>query len=396
MKTRKFTAHTDLEAIEAVRNELGPDAIVLNIKKIRPRGIFAVFRKQSVEITAAYEEKNAAKQNTGAASQNQAQTNAQGLDKILLEEQTKVRDLECKLSETELTLGRLMGQLDIAERTLRDGGNRKYDDSMIQLFYDTLLKNGVLPEVAESLLNDVEKVEKNNKMGIPFITKIVYNNIINILKAREIPETWDCSKGHAEYVFFMGPTGVGKTTTIAKISAKLVLGEKKKVRLVTADTYRIAAVEQLKTYAEILGIGVDVAYGAEDLRKNIGGAKETAETVLIDTAGRSHKNAENMNELREMLAAVPESEKFLVLGLNMKREDMLAVVNAYAGVGDFRLIFTKADETDNLGEILNICWLTGKKPAYVTNGQSVPDDIEAAKPEKIAKALLGMGGGSDD
>ncbi|MCL2351012.1 MAG: hypothetical protein FWC55_00620, partial [Firmicutes bacterium] len=305
-----------------------------------------------------------------------------------------IRDLEAKLSGTELLLGRLAGRLSVAEQMLRGAGTRKFENSILQLFYDTLVNNGVLPEIAENLLKDADCADEFENIDISLIAYIVYNSIIGALGAPEPVSLPKSAAGPASRAFFIGPTGVGKTTTIAKISADLILNQKKRVRLITADTYRIAAVEQLKTYAEILGVGVTVVYSAGDLRAEAENAPEAADVVLIDTAGRSHRNAKEMDELKELLEAAPESEKFLVLSLNMRREDMLAVVDAYSAAGDFRLIFTKLDETDRVGEILNVCRLTGRKLAYVTNGQNVPDDIETARPEALAKALLGIGGGA--
>ena len=395
MTMKKFTARTEREAVEAVKSELGPDAIILSIKKIRPRGLFALFRRQSVEITAAWED--GIRENTQAASRaafGAPEWRGTSGAPLVNTGQDRIRELESKLSGTELLLGKLASQLSVAEEMLRSARGPKFESDMIQLFYDTLVNNGVLPEIAENLLRDADGIEENEKIDISLISKIVYNSIIGILGAPEpisLPKT---PADPSRYAFFIGPTGVGKTTTIAKISAGLILNQKRRVRLVTADTYRIAAVEQLKTYADILGIAVTVVYSAGDLRADVEDAVEEADAVLIDTAGRSHRNAPEMDELKELLATAPQSEKFLVLSLTMKHEDMLSVVNAYSDTGDFRLIFTKLDETDRIGEILNICRLTGRRLAYVTNGQNVPDDIAIARPEIIAKALLGMGGGA--
>jgi len=190
--------------------------------------------------------------------------------------------------------------------------------------------------------------------------------------------------------FFMGPTGVGKTTTIAKLTSDFILNYNLRLGLITADTYRIAAVEQLKTYAEILSVEVGVVYSTKDFIECIGRLTAKYDMILVDTAGRSHKNSENLTELSELLAACPAAEKHLVLSLTTKCDDLLQIIEAYSDIADFDIIFTKLDETQELGSILNICHLTQKRISYVTNGQNVPDDISIVEPEKIARALLGL------
>jgi len=193
----------------------------------------------------------------------------------------------------------------------------------------------------------------------------------------------------------MGPTGVGKTTTIAKLSSVLSLNHNMKVGFITADTYRIAAVEQLKTYAEILGLDVRVVYSNDDIENSVDEMRILNDVILIDTAGRSHRNEDNVVELAGILNSLPDSRHYLVLSATTKCEDMLEIIHTYETVTDFDLIVTKLDETASLGSILNICYLTGKKISYVTFGQNVPDDIEVIKPDKIAMSLLGIGAGVD-
>jgi flagellar biosynthesis protein FlhF len=305
------------------------------------------------------------------------------------EQQRKITDLENKLSSQSALLDKLTRQLTLAEQ-LRVK-QRKYDNRMIQVFYDTLIEQGVTPEITERVLEDANALEDDSRVDINLISKIVYNSIISTLGPAEPIEAVKTRR--TRFVILMGPTGVGKTTTIAKISSILMLYHNLKVGLMTADTYRIAAIEQLKTYAEILGLDVEVIYGSQDFENHLDPIVDmNNDVVLIDTAGRSHKNKENLKELNELLKMIPDATKYLALSMTTKYEDMLDIVNAYSAMTDFKLVFTKLDETSCLGSILNICWLTGKSIAYVTNGQNVPDDIQVAHPEIITKALLGIGG----
>jgi flagellar biosynthesis protein FlhF len=202
-------------------------------------------------------------------------------------------------------------------------------------------------------------------------------------------ETIDMKKtGGPTVVMFVGPTGVGKTTTLAKIAANYLLNQKKNVGLITADTYRIAAVEQLKTYAEILGIPVKVAYSPVDIRDAVSEYSDK-DLVLIDTAGRSHNNKSQFEELKAMINASGADEVYLVMSATTSIRNCREILVAYDFIKDYKLIFTKTDEAPVLGIILNVRYLTGKRLSYITNGQNVPDDIEVANVEKITKNLIG-------
>jgi flagellar biosynthesis protein FlhF len=183
---------------------------------------------------------------------------------------------------------------------------------------------------------------------------------------------------------------VGKTTTIAKIASLFSLNYGKDVALITSDTYRIAAVEQLRTYANILGIPIKVVYSREEMMEAIDFFSDK-ELVLIDTAGRSYKNQEHQQELKELLEAVSDKEVFLALSVATKYKDMLKMVNIYKAMTEFRVIFTKLDETVSYGNIFNIRKATGVRLSYITFGQNVPDDISEINPHEIAKSLLGGG-----
>ena len=374
MKIMKFVAPTEQEAILKARDELGKNAIVLNIKTIKPWGIMRLFRRPSAEVTAAVDETDKRPQESDGEAKRQLE---------------KIKELESKLGNTELLLSKMTHQLGVAEQMIKQTDKKKYDNELVQLFYDTLIKQGVLPEVAETVLLDVSYLDEKDKNDINLITKIVYNTIIGIIGW---PEPIAMNPQSSRYVIFMGPTGVGKTTTLVKISSDLTLNKNCYVRIITADTYRIAAIDQLKTYAEILGLDITVVYGSEDLKANVRDGKNEHDLVLIDTAGRSHKNYENIVELRDLISVLPNCQKFLVLSLSTGYEDLSRIVNAFSSVSpDFTVIYTKLDETDSVGSILNISYMTGKKISYIAFGQNVPDDIEIARPEKIAKALLGIG-----
>ena len=188
-------------------------------------------------------------------------------------------------------------------------------------------------------------------------------------------------------VALLGTTGVGKTTTLAKIAAKFVLEQRANVALITADTYRISAVEQLKTYSDILELPLEIVYNPSELSAAIE-RHRNKELILIDTAGRSQHNEYQMRELEEFLRINPRIEKHLVISATTKYTDAKQIMNKFSQVNPDKIIFTKIDETGSLGMIVNLLNDNRYSLSYITTGQSVPDDIERASSEIIANLLL--------
>jgi flagellar biosynthesis protein FlhF len=189
-------------------------------------------------------------------------------------------------------------------------------------------------------------------------------------------------------ICLIGPTGVGKTTTIAKLAAAFKLRQKQKVGLITIDTYRIAAVDQLRTYANIIGVPLKVVLTPTEL---MAAMKEMADcdTVLIDTAGRSHADQLKLNELTQFIAAGKPSEVHLVLSSTTTQEAMEAALERFSGVRVDQIIFTKLDEAVSFGVLLNVARIAARALSYLTTGQDVPDNIEVGQPRRLARLILG-------
>lgn len=193
--------------------------------------------------------------------------------------------------------------------------------------------------------------------------------------------------GKQKIVFFIGPTGVGKTTTLAKIAAQYALVNKNKIGLITADTYRVAAVEQLKTYSEILNIPLKIIYEGHEIVDAIKDYYDK-ELILVDTAGRNHNSKDKIIELTEMLAHVSNPEIFLVLSSTTNYNAIVKIIEKYSEINDFKLIFTKLDESENIGVVLSTKYNFDNELSYVTTGQSVPEDIQLVNIEEVVKTLL--------
>jgi flagellar biosynthesis protein FlhF len=196
-----------------------------------------------------------------------------------------------------------------------------------------------------------------------------------------------------QVITLIGPTGVGKTTTIAKLAAKFNLFEGKKVGLITLDTYRIAAVEHLKTYGEIMNLPVEVVYAASDLEPAIANLGN-CDVILIDTAGRSPRNQIMMDELHNFIAKPVIETILLVISATTQYQDMVNIEEKFSRIAYTHLVFTKLDETGCLGPLISLAWKCKRPIAYLATGQNVPDDLETARPDKLmARLFKGLSNG---
>ena len=410
MKVKRYEGKSEEVLLPIIEEEMGPGATIISVKEKPPTGFFSFLKKPTIIITAACENEadlidllgkpqRAAREvpdiaplpkppEPGLQESGTGQSDIEESMNLLLQEARKAAN---QMEQEAGSLREKKRKPDIPEKTQPAQTPEeisKYRHSIVQMFYDIMLSQEVLPEVASDILRSLEAVDESSQIDVKLLMKSVYGGIVNILKE---PMLIDTEKGESQTVVFMGPTGVGKTTTIAKLSSILALRHDLKVGLITADTYRIAAVEQLRTYADILGLEIRVVYAPHEMKGHLAELSKKCDVVLVDTAGRSHRDSAKMEELREILAQTPKGCKnYLVLCVTTRYADLCKTVSAFGKCADFDLIFTKLDESETLGSLLNICKQTGKKAAYVTFGQNVPDDLEAIKPDKIAKSVLDL------
>lgn len=386
MIIKKFQANTEIDAILLAKEDLGKDAIVMNIKTIKPKGIYKFFKKELVEITAATDD-------TVNYSNERVLKKSKEVQSYSMEDVLNPKE-GIETSAIEQRLNNLQDLLEMQMKSKVDEEKAesepivetKKNIEYIQLIYNQLLNNEVDEKYANQIINEIEKVLKEDA-NMDNILSGVYQKII--LKLGQ-PKLIELTEGKTKFIFFMGPTGVGKTTTIAKIASDFKLNKKKKVALVTSDTYRIAAVEQLRTYGNILGIPLKVVYSHDEIEV-LKEEFESCDLVLIDTAGRSHRNIEQRDDLEKIINSISEEDRetYLVLSATTKYRDLIKITETYSEITNYNLIFTKLDETNCIGNIYNIHMLTGAPLSYITWGQNVPEDISKIDTQSIAKKLLG-------
>jgi len=261
----------------------------------------------------------------------------------------------------------------------------KDESHIFEVFYRNLVKNDVDPDFATRIINNLKSAYESGESVSDQVVKL-YNLLAKLLDKPEVIQLKP--DGKPTVVMFIGPTGVGKTTTLAKIAANYSLNFKKKVGLITTDTYRIAAVEQLKTYAEILGLPLSIVYSPNEIVDTIAQYSDK-DIVLIDTAGRSHNNKAQMEEISAWIEASRADEVYLLVSMTTSNRNLRELVKNYSFLKNYKILLTKFDESPVVGMIINIRLLTGMKLSYITTGQNVPDDIEVADIDKILRTLLG-------
>lgn len=415
MIIKKFTGKTEAEATEAAQKELGNGVVIMNVRQTKPKGFLAAIKPKLTEVTVAMEEepersayvkkeptpaRTAAPEASGAPVSSGTRSIEEKLEnlQILLESQLKLRQQESRQAEEEKPDGtvtaarREEGEPSGAEEAAEVSAEPEQDSELkrfSQLIYDTLLENEVDEKYAGKIMEEMDKIQKPN-MPFDYLLANIYQRMI--LKFGKTDESVEAVPG-SKVVIFIGPTGVGKTTTIAKIASRYAVEQKKKVALLTMDTYRIAAAEQLRTYANILMVPFRVIYTEEELLTAIQDFQDY-DYILMDTAGHSPQNREQLGSMKQLLARVQKMMEcyfYLVLSATTKYKDLKKIADSYSQIADYRLIFTKLDETEALGNLLNLRLYTDASIAYVTYGQNVPDDIEVFNPQKTVKRLLGGG-----
>ena len=407
MIIKKYVGKTEEEATEQAQKELGSNVVVLNVRSTKAKGFLSFLKPQLKEVTVALEEESektvAAKAEdqrirAAVSAVNQVVGDSDKREQPKPEEAAQPKSgsnaIEKKLDSLQSLIEQQIMQTEPEivkdkqeEASKEDSAKDQEIIKFMRLLYNTMIDNEVNEKYANQIIDEMEKM---NKPGMPFDYALanVYQKMI--LKFGKPSEITPAQKG-PKILFFVGPTGVGKTTTIAKIASKFSVDEGKKVALLTADTYRIAAAEQLRTYANILEVPFRVIYTTEEVGQALVDFKDY-DYVLVDTAGHSHHNEaqkETMKDFVHSADGLAEKEVFLVLSATTKYSDLISIVDAYSAMTDYKLIFTKLDETDTLGNLLNIKLYTGADLSYVTCGQNVPDDIENFNPQKTVKQLLG-------
>lgn len=388
-------------ALAQVKRELGGDAVILHTRKVKRGGVWGIGGKEIVEITASADVNVKPRKPTRPAPRHDEPigagptpavqrllARAYGAAKVEQPSPDRVAPAPPATDgQFADELRELKAMVQRIVQTTRRDGEPDLPDNLIE-HYRTLIE----AELAEELARDVmaSACRRADRADEDELRDMVADEIAKLVAVedRSVADARP-GDGRPRVVALVGPTGVGKTTTIAKLAATFKLKQNLNVALVTIDTYRIAAVDQLKTYADIIGLPLNVVHSPMEMAAAIDRC-HGYDVVLIDTAGRSQRDDRRLEELNAFLDAADPHEVHLVLSSTASEAVLTEAAERFAAIRADRVIFTKMDEAVNFGVVLNVIRKVNKRLSYITTGQEVPHDIEPGEPHRIAAMILGQ------
>ncbi len=422
MQVRVFEAENMQSALRQVKQELGPRAIIISTRTVR-KGKTGVFNKQKLEVTAALESESGESAATpdANASVGSQQAEAKLAQSVYARHQSTPQVSETETSETagcgprreSGSFGRvhapqgssmeiIQGELAELRQMVKDlratgvqAGGSSWDrgscESQVNSeaqnsIMSSLVRKGIEWEAACKIAARFEeRFGEQSSLGSSSLREGINSVLAELVRVRD--PLWGDRAGLKKRVALVGPTGVGKTTTVAKLAANYMSKVSPRVALVTVDNYRIAAVEQLKVYAEIMNIPLEVVTAQEEVSAKLA-QHEDKDLILVDTAGRSPQDEMSLRELSSYLPPETGVEKHLLLSASTKEQDMQRSIHSFQTLGLNGLVFTKMDECEDYGALFNIHFRNEFPLAYFTTGQKVPEDLMAAEERYLAERII--------
>lgn len=403
MNIRKFKGSSLKQATELMKKEFGSDAIILETKKIKSGGILSFLNGEEYVITAAVEESVNTRNNSYSPKkfeQNYSQKltgdTVEGLKNVAELFQQKQRNATAPKHQTAPSANyydaiKIKEEFDGIKLTLAAIAEQiKYSNmpalpEILNAIFTNLVEQGVHEKLAADLVQTVYgQLSGDELLNESAVEEALLNNIAATIRTQT---SFNKTAGKPKVVALVGPTGVGKTTTVAKLAANHKILEGQNVALISVDTYRIGAIEQLKTFAAIADIPIEIVYRASEVPKALRKFKDK-DVIFIDTVGRNQKNTKEINDLAKLIEAAQPDEVHLVLSAVTDKLTVNQIVENYKTLNPSVLILSKLDESAGVGSILNIAHSHSLPLSYITTGQSVPDDIMKADSKQIANIIF--------
>jgi flagellar biosynthesis protein FlhF len=415
MQVKVFEAKDMATGLKMVKETLGPDALILSTRTVR-NGRFGVIGKPMLEITAAIDTNWREADGRGGSNRCELQPRQKSSgsmqdityeeiwahkekpsppvepsspkpahpDRAIHSELAELRDLVKSLSNRIASPVPPFPRAPV-ETTRGDGRQYPRSQPGVDPVITFLVDYGISQETAQIVARFTrDTIEQTDHLNPAELTAILKAAIARLFATEEIlAQRPTVSKK----ICLVGPTGVGKTTTLAKIAAHYLNRFSNRIALITIDTYRIAAVEQLKVYAEIMRLPLEVVLTPRELRQALEKFRDY-ELILIDTAGRSPKNSSDLQELAGFLHPHPEIETQLLLSATTRERELTETIRRFGLLPINNFIFTKIDECDQLGVLLNVHYNNDTPISFLTNGQRVPEDLITPTPAVIADLIM--------
>lgn len=381
MLVKRYNAKDMRQVMEKIRTELGSDAVILSSRKVRQKGFINFFKPRILEVMVAYDPAlipgaKTEKPEKPASEETQAQ-----IMKVAEISKEQFESLDKRIVSLDHILADFMQKFTYIKRDI----TFDYSEEVENLFC-ALVENQVREELAHLIAKETDTILKSQQ-GTPTSALEVMEQVITEWFGS--PSPIQIKKFKQKIILFLGPTGVGKTTSIVKLAADFAINQKKRVGIINTDTYRIAAQEQLKTYADILNIPLGVVYQMDELGDEISSMSDR-EVIFIDTAGKRPGDEKHSEDLQRIIKTCDPEDVLLCVPASVSFAALKEIVDSYSYVENYKLLVTKLDETKYRGMILNLSWYTKKPLSYFTTGQNVPDDIEQINIETLVKDIFGQ------
>lgn len=397
MKLTRVEAASMHEALWKIRSTMGEEAMIVGTRTLRKGGVLGVGSREVVEVYVAQgQQGGTSRRDLPASRLGDALTSPPAQPRSVVAAPPPERETagddpagadDQKLPPHVEELSRALGNLRQEVQNLASGSRRVVlDHPFLRDAFDILVSHDIDEKFAERIVVEMRSMQLPVGVNDPERVRALVKAQVRKLFLPNVP-TAMFKTGMVQVL--VGPTGVGKTTTIAKLAARAKINERKRVGLVTLDTFRIAAVDQLQKYARIIGVPIDVVSDPVEFRSAIQRLqREHVDLILVDTAGRGHRDELKMQELREFLSVLPEAEIHLVLSTTTQPRTLEGVAARFVPLGVHRLILTKLDEAESFGSVLSILASVGKPVSFLTDGQNVPDDIMVSDPDRLADLVF--------
>ncbi|MCP4593140.1 MAG: flagellar biosynthesis protein FlhF [bacterium] len=402
---RTFEADSMAEALDQVKRRFGRDAVILHTRTLTRGGVLGLGGRTVVEVTAARDTGLLPSGRGGIVKrrpgQDSATKGAVGVSvpgcvessrapQMFSSDAGAVRGGSTDISESDLRaqLSELRSMMAGVVRDAQANRLPALPEHLLES-YTRLIQDDVAEELAMDLVGRVRRELTAAQLADPRAVRrqlaAYVESLLPVAGAICLAE-----RSAPTVVALVGPTGVGKTTTIAKLAANFQLREGRKVGLITIDTYRIAAVDQLRTYAQIINVPLEVVTAPAEMRAAVQ-AMSDCDIVLVDTVGRSQADREKIKEMKIFLDEAPPHEVHLVLASTSSRQVLADALERFGELGVDRVLFTKLDEAVGFGAMLTCLTQAQTRLSYITTGQAVPEDIEVGHGGRVARLMMGEG-----
>lgn len=386
MKLKTFRVADMAEAMQLIKDDIGPDAVILSSRQVRPKkGMAGLFKKKEIEVIAGYDEEEAAKPGSFKASLEKPYTPARGnrpeppaptsAPTSATQEDTFMRE----------SIGELKGMIETLAQQVNSTSaeipaEKRYSQEIMAL-YRQMVQNDVDEEIADEICQRIQDVCAVRSVDAKEVAESMMLDMIGT------PRLIESTKYKQRVVMLIGPTGVGKTTTLIKLAYMLIYKKKLNIGIINADSFRVAAQEHLKAYCEILKTDLITIYKPEEIKEALAAFKDK-DIVLVDTAGKVSDDNEYRMDIAKLCALGKIGEIYITLGASTAGRVLKKTIENYSFLKKYAVIITKADEIATKGMMLSVSKFSQMPLSYMTAGQNVPDDIRVVSPQEIVKSIL--------